>query len=144
MKVSTMEKYELVKDINVFYLAAESFPEGIQPTFEKLERLIPPGENRTVYGLSWPDRNGKIMYKAAYEEKYPGEGKKYGLNSLVIKKGSYIGDLVKSFAQDVSQIGRTFQGLLKHPEIDPNGFCVEWYKGPNVLCMVRLEAGDKK
>ena len=138
-----MEKYELVKDINVFYVEADSFPDGIQPAFEKLERLTPPEENRPVFGLSWADRNGKIMYKAANEERYPGEGKKYGLDSLVIKKGSYISDLVKTFASDVSRIGRTFQDLLKHPEIDPKGFCVEWYKGPDVLCMVRLDTADK-
>ena len=136
-----MEKYELVKDINVFYVPADSFPEGIKPAFERLESLIPPEENRTVFGLSWPDKHGKILYKAALEERYPGEGKKYGLNSFVIKKGSYISELVKSFASDVSQIGQTFQRLLEDPDIDPNGFCVEWYKGPDVLCMVGLIPG---
>ena len=138
-----MEKYELVKDINVFYMPADSFPEGIQPAFQKLETLIPPGESRAVFGLSWPDKNGKILYKAAFEERYPGEGNKYGLNSLVIKKGSYISELVNNFASDLSQIGQTFQRLLEHPDIDPNGFCVEWYKGPDVLCLVRLSPGQR-
>jgi len=136
-----MEKYELVKDINVFYLPADSFPEGIQPAFEKLEGLVASDENRTRFGLSWPDKNGKIKYKAACEEKYPGEGKKFGLNSLVVAKGSYITELVKNFASDVSQITQTFRRLLEHPDIDPNGFCVEWYKGPDVLCMIRLSQG---
>ena len=133
-----MEKYELVKDINVFYLPADSFPEGIKPAFERLENLVDPANKRTVFGLSWPDNNGKLMYKAAYEERYPGEGKKYGLNSLVIKKGSYISELLSSFASDLSQIGNTFQRLLEQPDIDPNGFCVEWYKGADVFCIVRL------
>src|SRR5262245_50485172 len=133
-----MEKYELVKDINVLYMPADSFPEGIKPAFERLEKLIPPEENRTVFGLSWPDTDGKILYKAALEEKYPGEGKKYGLKSFVVKKGTYISELVNSFANDVSQIGQTFQRLLEHPGIDPNGFCLEWYKGPDVLCLVGL------
>jgi len=136
-----MEKYELVKDINVFYMPANSFPDGIKTAFEKLESIVPSEDNRTVFALSWPDKTGKIMYKAAFEERYPGEGKKYGLNSLVIKKGSYISELVNSFASNISQIGQTFQRLLKHPDIDPNGFCVEWYKGPDVLCMVRLIPG---
>ena len=133
-----MEEYELVKDINVLYMPADSFPEGIQEAFEKLKSLITPGENRTVFGLSWPDKNGKILYKAAFEERYPGEGKIFGLNSFVIKKGSYISEPVNSFANDVSRIGETFQRLLEHPNIDPNGFCLEYYKGPDVLCMVRL------
>ena len=138
-----MEKYELVKDINVFYIPADSFPEGIKAAFEKLESIVPSESNRIVFGLSWPDKNGKIMYKAALEERYPGEGKKYGLNSLVIKKGSYISELVNDFASDLSRIGQTFQRLLEHPDIDPNGFCVEWYKGPDVLCLVGLTPGDR-
>ena len=77
-----MEKYELIKDINVAYVPATSFPEGIKAAFEKLESLIPPEENRTVFGLSWPDKNGKIMYKAAVEEKYKSEGKNYGLEFI--------------------------------------------------------------
>ena len=134
-----MENYELVRDINVLYVSANSFPDGIKAAFEKLESEIPPEDNRTVFGLSWPDRNGKIMYKAAFEEKFPGEGKKYGLNSFVIKKGSYISELVNNFTSDVSQIGKTFERLLTYADIDPNGFCVEWYKAPDdVLCMVPL------
>ncbi len=138
-----MEKYELVKDINVFYTPADSFPDGIRAAFEKLESMFPSEDNSTVFGLSWPDKTGKITYKAAFEERYPGEGNKYGLNSLVIKKGSYISELVNSYASDLSQIAQTFQRLLEHPDIDPNGFCVEWYKGTDVLCMVRLSFGER-
>ena len=138
-----MEKYELVKDINVSYMPADSFRDGIKAAFEKLQSMVPSEDTRTVFGLSWPDKNGKIMYKAAFEERYPGEGNKYGLNSLVIKKGSYISELVNSFESDLSQIGLAFQRLLEHPDIDPNGFCVEWYKGPDVLCMVRLSPRER-
>jgi len=134
-----MEKFELAKDFVVAYVPAISFPEGIKAAFETLESLIPPEKDRTVFGLSWPDKNGKIMYKAAVEEKYIGEGKNYGLGSFVIKKGSYISELIKSYSKDVSQIGETFQHLLKHPDVDPKGYCLEWYKGiDDVLCLVKL------
>ncbi|HZI53431.1 MAG TPA: hypothetical protein VFD56_07005 [Chitinophagaceae bacterium] len=139
-----MEKYELIKDINVAYVPATSFPEGIKAAFEQLESLIPPEENRTVFGLSWPDKNGKIMYKAAVEEKYKSEGNNYGLESFVIKKGSYMSELVENYAADLSRIGDTFQQLLKLPDIDPKGYCLEWYKGcDDVLCLVKLNSPEK-
>ena len=139
-----MEKYELVQDINVAYVQATSFPEGIKAAFEKLESLIPPEENRRIFGLSWPDKNGKIMYKAAVEENYMCEGKNYGLNSFVIKKGNYISELVKNYGTDLSQIGETFRRLLKHSEIDTKGYCLEWYEGAgDVLCLVKLNSPEK-
>ncbi len=139
-----MEKYELIKDINVVYVPATSFPEGIKAAFEKLESLIPPEGNRTVFGLSWPDEDGKIMYKAAIEEKWPGEGKTYGINSFVINKGIYISQLIKNYVTDLSQIGDTFHQLLQHPGIDPRGYCLEWYKGyEDVLCLVKLNSPGK-
>ena len=134
-----MEKYELVKDINVLYVRAASFPEGIKSAFEKLESVVLARDDRIVFGLSWPGKDGMILYKASLEEKYPGEGKNFGFHSFVIKKGSYITELVNDFTSDLSLIGQAFQHLLKHPGIDPNGYCVEWYKGPDVLCMVKLD-----
>ena len=139
-----MENYELVEDIKVAYVPAASFPDGIKSAFEKLESLVPPEKNRIIFGLSWPDKNGKIKYKAAVEEMYTGEGKKYGLDSMIIKKGTYISELVSDYARDVAQIGATFQRLLQHPRIDHNGYCLEWYRGINdVLCLVRLDVPSR-
>lgn len=77
-----MEKYELVKDINVLYVRAASFPEGIKTAFEKLESVVPARDDRIVFGLSWPGKDGMILYKASLEEKYPGEGKNFGFHSF--------------------------------------------------------------
>jgi hypothetical protein len=29
--------------------------------------------------------------------------------------------------KDISGIRETFDKLLSHPDIDPDGYCVEWY-----------------
>ena len=138
-----MEEYELVKDINLMYVPVASFPEGIPAAFEKLGSLLPAEGNRTMFGISWPDKNAKIIYKAAAEEKYRGEGKKYGLDTFIIKKGTYISELVKDYKKSLSQIGDTFQQLLKHPDIDTKGYCLEWYKGnDDVLCLIKLNASN--
>jgi predicted transcriptional regulator YdeE len=144
-KNQAMEKYELIENINVMYVPAVSFPEGIQSAFENLERNLPSNDDRKLFGISWPDKNGKIMYKAAAEEKYKGEGKKYGLDIFTIKKGTYISKLIKDYKKDLSQIGATFRQLLQHPELDINGYCLEWYKGnDDVLCLVKLDPGEGK
>ena len=135
-----MEKYELAKDIIVMYVAAQSFPGGILSAFEKLESKLTSKNGRTFFGISWPDKNGKIMYKAAAEEKYNGEGKNYELDIFTIQKGTYISELIKDYKKDLSQIGNTFQQLLQYPELDTNGYCLEWYKGnDDVLCLVKLD-----
>jgi predicted transcriptional regulator YdeE len=135
-----MEKYELVKDIMVMYVPAQSFPEGILPAFEKLETKLPSINGRIFFGISWADKNGKIMYKAAAEEKYSGESKNYELDTFTIKKGTYVSELIKDYKKDLSLVGHTFQQLLMHPELDSRGYCLEWYKGnDDVLCLVKLD-----
>jgi hypothetical protein len=139
-----MENYDLVKDIMVMYVPAVSFPEGIPSAFENLESRLTTKGDRTLFGISWPDKNGKILYKAATEEKYKGEGEKYGLDMFTIKKGTYISELIRNYRKDLSQIGATFQKLLKHPEPDTNSYCLEWYKNSDdVLCLAKLNTIKK-
>ena len=127
------------------YVPAVSFPEGILSAFEKLESKLPPDDDRIRFGISWPDKSGKIQYKAAAEEKYKGEGKKYELDTFTIKKGMYACELTKDYKKDLSRIGAAFGQLLKHPELDINSYCLEWYKdNDDVLCLVKLDIGKKK
>lgn len=140
-----MEKYELLNDIEVMYVPAQSFPDDILPAFEKLESKLVSTSHRTFFGISWPDQNGKIMYKASAEEKYNGEGRNYELDTFTIRKGTYISELIKDYKKNISQIGVVFQQLLHHPELDINSYCLEWYRGDDdVLCMVRLEPVKEK
>jgi hypothetical protein len=139
-----MKKHELTSDIVVLYLAADSFPEGIQPAFDKLEDRLSSKNNRTFFGISWPDQQGKIHYKACAEEKYDGEGKIYGLDTFTIKKGTYISELLVDYKTNLPLIGTTFRQLLHHPELDTNSYCLEWYKGNDVLCLVKLDPLKKE
>ena len=47
------------------YVEAESFPFGIKEAFKKLESILMEKDNRTFFGISNADKNGKIIYKAA-------------------------------------------------------------------------------
>lgn len=136
-----MEKYFLDKDIQVFYVQADGFPDGIKPAFDKLHSLVKTTSDRKFLGISYPEKPGKIIYCAAVEENFPGEGKALGCESLTVRKGEYISIYIRDFMKDIPAIGKAFGQLLKYPEIDPKGYCLEIYEGmANVRCMVPLKS----
>src|SRR5258705_10000884 len=134
-----MESFFLKQDIKVFYVKASSFPDGVQEAYQKLHALLVTPVGRRFFGISYPEGPGKMIYKAAVEENYPGEGKALGCENFVIKKGKYISIYIKDFMNNIPAIGKAFQELLVDERIDPNGCCVEEYiNDKDVRCMVRL------
>lgn len=134
-----METFTLDNDIKVFYITATSFPDGIMDAHQKLHVLVPFSTQRKYFGISRPENGHDIIYRAATEETYPGEAETYHCETLILKKGSYISTTLHDYMKDLSIIGRTFDELLTHPDIDPNGYCVEWYLNQqDVKCMIRL------
>ena len=136
-----METIKLDTDIKVFYVTAKTFPEGISEATNKLHGLFPFSQERKIFGLSRPENNGKIVYRAAAEEMYKGEAEKLNCDTLVIKKGKYICQEVNDFRKDIMIIDRTFKQLLSQPNLDPEGYCVEWYATDKetVKCMIKLD-----
>jgi predicted transcriptional regulator YdeE len=135
-----METIILEKEIKVFYVTATTFPGGIGEAIQKLHSLFPFSKERRIFGLSRPENNEGIVYRAAAEEMYEGEAEKLQCDTLIIPEGKYIALEVVDFRKDIMSIGRAFQQLLKHPDIDPQGYCVEMYANDKevVTCMVRL------
>lgn len=133
-----METFILNEDIKVFTMTAESFPEGILESHQKLHAIVPFSTDRRYFGVSRPE-NSVITYKAAAEE-LEGEEGKYELDSLIIKKGRYISLVISGYMKDEHAIAKAFEKLLEYPDIDPDGYCVEWYiSDDDVRCMIRLE-----
>lgn len=135
-----MEIYRLDRDVPIVCITATSFPLGILPAHEKLHSLLGPSGDRTFYGISRPSGNmGNIVYKAAAEIMDKGEPARLNLETMMIKKGTYLSELILNFHEDIQRIGKSFQQILDDPRIDPNGFCVEWYLNEtDVRCMVRV------
>ena len=135
-----MEKYTLDRDIKVFYVTATSFPMGVGAAFQKLRSFLPEGsEKRTFYGISYPQGTEGIIYKAAVEESFPGEGEQNGCETFLIKKGKYVSEFLPDWKGDESIIGKTFKNLLAQPGIDPKGYCLEIYPNDkDVRCLVPL------
>jgi hypothetical protein len=134
-----METYNIDQDISVFYVQAETFPEGIGAAWQKLHSLVAPGAIYRFYGISYGGRGGTIIYRAAAAESFPGEGGQKGCETFLIKKGPYISEFITDWKKDETIIGKTFQRLLKQPGIDSGGYCLEIYENANdVRCLVPL------
>lgn len=133
-----METIELKQDLEVYFLQAKSFPQGIAEAHESLHKIIPSNGTRNYFGISRPE-NGSIIYRAA-AEKLPGEINLFPLETLKLKSGHYLCLSIHNYQNKISDIEKTFQELLKHRHIDPEGYCVEWYfnKLNDMRCMVRL------
>jgi hypothetical protein len=133
-----MKTTSLENDIKVFYVTAESYPEGILAAHQKLHAKVPFSYDRKYFGLSRPENNKGIIYKAATEETFDGEAEQYNLESLIIPKGNYYSLIISNYRNDIPSIGKTFQKLLSQENIDQNGYCIEWYINENdVNCLVR-------
>ena len=135
-----MESYVFDNDITVYCLTAKSFPDGLAEIYNQLHALYPPGNGRTYFGISYPDGKGSLVYKAAVSLNETDTTPTAPFKQFTIKKGTYNSEVIRNFMDDVQSIGRTFQQMIKDPNIDPNGYCLEMYLNPtDVRCMVRMK-----
>lgn len=136
-----MDNLTIEKDKSVIVCRASSFPDGIMPAFQQLHSKVPDAFQRTTYGISRPDGSmDNIIYKAAVDEAYEGEGISLGFDTMSIPAGHYKSLTIKDFMKDPKAIGAAFTELLKTPELDPEGFCLEIYKNDReVICAVPLK-----
>jgi len=133
-----METIIIEKDIRVFYITAKSFPDGIQDAHERLHAIIPFSKERRYFGISRPEL-GVIVYKAAAEELEKDKEQNFNCESFIIEHGKYRSITIMNYKKDPQKISEAFEELISYSDIDPNGYCVEWYHGDEDLkCMVRL------
>ena len=140
--MSAPEKYFIEKDIKVACVKASSFPMGVGEAYHKLGGTLPASDQRKLYGISYPDKDGNIIYRAAANELHEGEAEEFGLETFTIKRGEYISEFLEDWKKDETQIGKTFQKLLRDPRIDrEHGYCLEIYpNAKDVRCMVLLDS----
>lgn len=132
-----MEIYHLTVGLNILYVTADAFPEGIEAAFDKLKRILSDGGTRTLFGISKPER-GQIVYKAGALENDPKEARHYHLPTFTLEKGDYLCETIGNWESNVPEIGDIFMKLLKDPRLDPATYCIEWYKEADVMCMVKI------
>lgn len=135
-----MEIKNLPEDISVLYIRAESFPLGVRKAHEKLHLLVNQKDKRRYFGISWLNKNNEIEYLAAAEELYPDESDNYDCSTFTIRKGEYISEILKDWCKPEGRVAAVFQELLKHPQRDNNGYCLEIYlNDTDMECLVKLQ-----
>jgi hypothetical protein len=132
-----MEQIKLEQDIKVFCVEAQSFPHDIGAAFNRLVSLVLNPDDRVFFGISYQANDGTIIYKAAVKEERAGEGKQLGCEEDVVRKGTYLAETIKDWRKDIGSIGSTFKKMADS-KLNTTFPCVEWYKGDDVTCMVRL------
>lgn len=136
-----METYHLTRDIRLCCIPAVTFPDGVMAAFQRLHDIVPNHENRRLFGISWPDGHGSMVYKAAVEESYSGEAEKLGAETYTIQKGEYLALTVHNFMDDIPSIGKAFRKLVDAPGVHPDTMGVEEYlSSTDVRCMVPMTA----
>lgn len=139
-----METVRIPHDLSLFCVQAASFPEGIKAAFEKMEGAVENAAERTYFGISHLGPGGRIVYKAAVPERYPGEGQESGYETFLLKQGVYLAETIADWRKDEASIGRTFSTMLADSRLDPRGCCVEWYRNDReVVCLVRLDVPEE-
>ena len=135
-----MEPYHIDHDIRLCCVPAESFPDGVMAAFQQLMNIFPDQQGqRRLFGVSWPDGKGSMVYKAAVEEKFQGEAERMGMEPFLLKKGEYLSTTVHNFMNDIPSIGNAFRQLVDAPGVHPNTVGVEEYiSTTDVRCMVPM------
>ena len=138
-KFLKMEQIKIEKNIQVFCIQAESFPDGVMEAFQTMHSFIEFPPKRRNFGISRLE-NSKFIYKVASEELEKGDLKKHNLEEFTIPAGNYIGITITDFRKDISSIQKAFEQLLLYPNVESKGYRIEEYLGiNNVICMVRLK-----
>lgn len=135
-----METYNFKTDLKVFGKEVTTFPLGIGEAFHALINMIPDGSHRAFYGLSHMDETGKIIYKAAAEEKYPGEAEKYNRERYIIEKGEYLAVTITDWRDNTDCIKDVFHDMMQDDRADKTKEVVEWYEtNSEMLCLVKMK-----
>ncbi|MBS1511335.1 MAG: transcriptional regulator [Bacteroidetes bacterium] len=138
-----MEKIFIDTPIPVITVTAVSFPDGVGGAYMQLHQLVQGEQKRRFFGISYGSPTGAITYKAAAEEKENGEAEALQADHFIIPAGWYAKEVLLNWKQDETMVGKTFQHLLQHPELDPRGFCLEEYPNEkDMVCLVKLNSGD--
>lgn len=140
-----MENFKLEKDINLYCVKADTFPDGIKDAHQKLVSISKSLGKQNHFGVSYL-YDDAILYMAAAEIESSKETIPTGCETYTLKKGDYISFYIKDFAKDPTQIEKAFKTLLADPRIDEEGCCAECYfpegadgtNAKDVRCMVRL------
>ncbi len=139
IKKLSNHSFTLADDIKVFGVQVKTFPLGIGDAFAELTKSLVPADERRYYGISQCTKDG-VVYIAAAEEAYKGEGKKYGYESFIVERGEYLTQTVFNWRAKTNSIRYVFEEMFRDERADGSKPCIELYKNEDeMMCMVKVD-----
>jgi predicted transcriptional regulator YdeE len=135
-----MQTTSINQNITLACITAISFPAGVPQAHQEIQAMVPNSNQRRFYGISRPNEQGMIIYKAGIEIFDPNEAIALGLETFVIPSGTYQVIAVNDYLNNLGAIQAAFQVLTAHPDMDPEGYCIENYLNEKDLeCWFKLK-----
>ena len=131
------------KDMQVIFVKAASFPDGIQAAFDVLESKVHDIKRVSYFGISNPEQGRGIVYRAAAATLPAIDARENDLGTMTIKGGEYYSIRLDEAGDDPKVITEAFDKILSQPGIDPDGACIEVYDhfgSKGLECIVRKTA----
>jgi len=132
-----MDSFTFQEDTPVFCVTALNGRQGAADAMATLKSLLPHDSRRHAYGLYWPGKDGGT-YKAAMS-KLEGDPAIESGEVFTIKNGPYNSFYITDYRSQPGAVDRAFEILRGQHEVDPEGYCLEWYVNEHdVKCLVPL------
>lgn len=125
-------------ELKLMYVEAESFPDGIKDSWDKLGKLLGTMEGREFYGIS-KCLGTTIMYRACVIPIDDDEPKRLGLESMIIPSSNYATKKLMNWSSQIPMFGTIFNELYSKHSANNDLYAIEYYKSPDeVILMVPL------
>jgi hypothetical protein len=84
-----MQQLRVPENKLLMYVQAESSRVDILKAHQELHNLVTQKKGRNYFGITFPDRSGKIHFQAGVTQNFEGEADALGLKTYILKKGVY-------------------------------------------------------
>ena len=129
---------ELNQPVEVFFVQADSFPQGISASFNKLNELLGKKYDHHIYGITLCNSD-KLVYYACAKENFEGEAALLGLPTFIIPNGRYLQTTLNNWPENLGKIPEIFDHLMAQSNAKKQSLCVEDYiTEDTMLALVQL------
>ena len=127
-----------LNEIKLMYFKADSFPDGIQPVWDKMDATIPSMKGRKFYGAA-KMIEGKMEYRACVIPLDDNEHKTLGMEVFTIPGGAYAAKKLIDWQDHIPEIRNIFGELGSKFEGDGSRFLLEFYESmKELICMIPI------
>lgn len=132
-----MSEISLIKmdELNLMYVQASSFPEGVEEAWRQLESRLPTIKGRKFFGTSRLVGE-KIEYRACVAPSDESEPSRLGLETFTIPRGNYASKKLVDWTKQTSLIKTIFEELSSKYTVDSSRPHIEFYRSREELVLM--------